>query len=120
MRYVLLALTLAATAARAEWQPPTMAETTLLIAAQTSSVLDMLQTLDIKRHPEQLYEINPLLGEHPSDARVLTYFAASAVIKTAAWYALPRGWRNIVPLLNLAVEIPLIAHNANVGLQIRF
>src|SRR6266851_1614507 len=112
-------LALAATAARAEWQPPTTAETTLLIAAQTSSVLDMLQTLDIKRHPGS-YEMNPILGSHPSDARVLTYFATSAVIKTAAWYALPRGWRNIVPVLNLAVEIPLIAHNANVGLEIRF
>ncbi len=116
---VLVALALAATSARAEWEPPTTAETTFLIVAQASSVLDMLQTLDIKRHPGE-YERNPIIGEHPSDARVLTYFAVSGVIKTAAWYLLPRGWRNIVPVVNLAVELPLIAHNANIGLEIRF
>lgn len=36
-------------------------------------VLDCLQTLDIKNHPN-IFEINKILGPHPSDKKIIVYF----------------------------------------------
>jgi hypothetical protein len=130
---VVAALLLCAGAAHAERPPPTWYETSLLVAAEASLAADMLQTLDIKRHSDVswnyygtlltrpgLWETNPILGQHPSDAKVAVYFAGAALATGAAWYALPSRWRMLVPLGVLALQIPQLVRNGNCGLSIRF
>jgi hypothetical protein len=133
-RCLALLLLVAAGAARAERLPPTWYETSLLVAAEASLAADMLQTLDIKRHPTygpeysgptvwpepyNLHEINPVLGPHPSDATIVAYFAGSGLLTAGAWYVLPARWRFIVPVAVLAVEVPMIGHNMHIGLKMR-
>jgi hypothetical protein len=106
--------------------------TSLLVAAETSLAIDMMQTLDIRHHPTygpeyagpttppyNLHEINPILGAHPSDAKIVVYFAATSLLTAGSYYALPPRWRPLVPLAVLILEIPMIAHNAKFGLTLR-
>lgn len=48
--------------------------TKLEIAYQVVAAVDALQTLDLRY--SNCHEANPLLGAHPSDAKVLAFFAA--------------------------------------------
>ena len=109
-----------ASAVRAEEpRKPTPAEWALLGAAEGLIVVDMLQTLDLKRHPGA-YEVNPLLGSHPSDARVIVTGVAAGTATAALWYALPSRIRWIVPLFVGIGEGFVIASNAQAGMTIRF
>lgn len=111
---------------------PAWLDTTALVAAEASLAVDMLQTLDIKRHPDRTFqyygttlvqpgmtETNPILGEHPSDAKVCAYFAGTMLLTGAAWYALPPRLRFLAPLAALILEVPQIGRNAGAGLSIR-
>src|SRR4051812_21600585 len=94
---VLLVLTCAlAPSARAA--RPSALETAGLLAAETSLVMDALQTLDIKNHAAFI-EKNPILGMAPSDGAVVAYFAGTMVATAALWYVLPSKVRYLVPVL---------------------
>lgn len=110
---MLLALLLAAA-----WAPPTPVETTLFIAAEALIVVDTLQSLDIKRHHD-LYELNPLLGEHPSDARFIGTSAVVGLAVAAGWWFLPSPWRDVVTVPVIFIEVPNTIRNAYMGLSIR-
>jgi hypothetical protein len=51
------------------------------------------------------WEGNPVLGKHPGATTVDVYFAATAVVNAAIWYALPRKWRSAIPALLTASQI---------------
>lgn len=103
-------------------------DASLLVAAEAALAVDMLQTLDIKNHPwrswyyqgtvllQETRESNPLLGPHPSDAKVIAYFAGCGTATYLAWRWLPRPWRTLLPVALLAVEVPLLASNARNGM----
>ena len=74
---------------------------------QSLHVADTLQTLQIARHPESYYEaINPIMGHHPSQGRVLAVMASEAVLHglvtqsivdqpiwaQRSWQAVSIGW----------------------------
>jgi hypothetical protein len=102
-----------------KWEAPATAETALLVAAQALIVADALQTLDVKNHPD-LREMNPLLGSHPSDARILG-MAAGAMLGTAvAWYLLPSPWRDVLTIGIVGYELPNTIRNAALGCRIGF
>lgn len=109
-----LLLALAAPAARAD-----ALDVGLLVAAESSLAVDMLQTLDIKRHPGH-FETNPILGRHPSDPAVIGYFAACGAATYLAWRELPRPWRLLLPLAVIAVQVPQVSRNARAGIVVRF
>ncbi len=102
-----------------KWEPPAASETALLFAAETLIVIDALQTLDVKNHPE-LYEMNALLGAHPSDARILGMSAAAMVGTAIGWYLLPSPWRNVLTGGITLYEVPNTAKNAMLGCRISF
>lgn len=52
----------------------------LLTAGATLHILDWQQTRYISGHPNEFYEINPLLGKHPSQARVNQYMLGTLVL----------------------------------------
>ena len=109
----LLAL-LTPVAARAEWRPPTSGETALFVASQVAVLADIRTTLDIKNHPGG-FEKNPVLGRHPSDAKILALGGLSMAVQAAAWYALPSPWRNVLSGVMLTVEIGMVANNVSGG-----
>jgi hypothetical protein len=91
---------------------------------QGAAFADMLTTLDIARHPN-LVEENPLMGQHPSDGRVLGYFAATGVLHYLVTRELVR--ENVpAPIvqtweaLGIGLEVGMVAHNYSLGLRARF
>lgn len=134
---LLLALATVALPARAEWQPPNAGDVALLAASGVLTAVDFEQTLDIKNHnaewcKEQVFdrpgascavqhEGNPILGQHPTDARIRGYFAVSALLHVALWLALPNStWRRGLSALTITFEGFTDLHNASVGLQVKF
>lgn len=83
-------------------------------------VLDYRQTLDIKNHPD-MYEMNPLLGEHPGDSRIGRHFVTVGIVHaTVAWF-LPRPYKTWWQNIGLVDEAFTVARNHfHVGLQVRF
>ena len=91
---------------------------------QGAAFADMLTTLDISRHPN-LVEENPLMGQHPSDGRVLGYFAATGVLHYLVTRELVR--ENVpAPIvqtweaLGIGLEVGMVAHNYSIGLRANF
>ena len=91
---------------------------------QGAAFADMLTTLDISRHPN-LVEENPLMGQHPSDGKVLGYFAATGVLHYLVTRELVR--ENVpAPIvqtweaLGIGLEVGMVAHNYSIGLRARF
>lgn len=115
-------LLLCSTSAKAvewNWSAPTKVETLQIVTVESLILIDVLQTLDLKRHPTAS-EVNPLLGEHPSDARLIMSAAVAGSATFAAWYVLPSRIRWIVPLLVGTGEILAISGNVSAGMKIRF
>lgn len=91
---------------------------------QSAAFADMLTTLDIAKHPE-LHETNAILGEHPSDGKVIGYFAATGLLHWALTRELVREhvpspivqtWEGA----SIALEVGMVAHNYSIGLRARF
>jgi hypothetical protein len=77
------------------------------------------QTLDIKNHPD-LYERNPFLGKHPSDARVRNYHIVAGLAHVGMTRLLPREYRPYWQWGTLILEIGLVERNHRLGLRLDF
>lgn len=91
-------------------------------------VADALQTLDIKNH-KSMYETNPILGKHPSDAEVMGYFIGTFAIHSVVAYYLPdllfkpktaSLFRKGIITLSIGVESAVIHHNYQMGIKVKF
>ncbi len=98
---------------------PVDRDLSLFLAAQSTLLLDMAQTLEIARSPS-LEETNPLLGERPSDGAVLAYFGSVATAHAATYLLLDGRWANLVSRAILFVQVPAIDHNTRLGVRISF
>lgn len=87
----------------------------LIIAVLITLLIDCRQTLRIKYRPD-MWEINPLLGEHPTDAFIICYFIFCAVFFTASILVMPAiyglGWAGGW----FWIEAFVVWHNYNKGL----
>ena len=100
-------------------QKPTATEIGLLVAANLTILADASLTLDIKNHPD-LHESNPLLGQNPSDAKIIFVGGFGAVAGTTlVWFLLPPPWRAYFSVFVLAVELHATFLNMNQGLRFR-
>jgi hypothetical protein len=84
---------------------------------------DMMTTADIKN--TNLVETNPILGAHPSDAKIAAYGLAAAGLHAAITYEMvsndvPRGIITAWELVSIGVETGYVAHNYRLGLRIKF
>jgi hypothetical protein len=89
-----------------------------------SLAADMLTTADIKNHPN-LIETNPILGQHPSDAKIAVYAASAALLHAAVTYELvsqdvPKPVIRAWEYLSIGVEAGFVAHNYSIGLRMKF
>jgi len=96
-----------------DWQYPAI--------ATVVSLYDCLQTIEIANNPNKWYEINPKLGDHPSEFDVKQYFAVCTAINLCTWYALDNlGYHNAAKYLELGIigfEAILIGNNLSIGLR---
>ncbi|HWP35123.1 MAG TPA: hypothetical protein VNM66_05955 [Thermodesulfobacteriota bacterium] len=91
----------------------------LFVAAQATVAVDMAQTLRIRDTPG-LRETNPLLGPRPADGEILALFGARLAFNTLAYVLLPRPWADALSVVTISIQVPVIIHNANLGLTVRF
>ena len=83
-------------------------------------VLDAVQTMQISRHPDQFRETNPLLGSHPSDARIIgTKLLFSGALTWALWDSSHQTRKLSLGTLD-AFYIGVVDHNYRVGIRIGF
>jgi hypothetical protein len=106
-----LALLLTASAAQAnEGNAWTASDTILEVTFVAVLAVDMSQTLWFTRHT-RLEESNPIMGTHPSTARILTYNAACAATHATIAYLLPKPYRTIWQATWIAVEAQSVGWN---------
>ena len=92
----------------------------LAAAALTVDTIDWLQTRYIADHPNKFYELNPIIGRHPSTEKVNTYFISTILIGAGIAYVLPSKWRKVWLGSCTAIELGVTAHNFDVGIGLRF
>lgn len=116
--FLMAIILLAATAARAdfpEWAPPSNGEIAALVATETLIAIDMAQTLKWQRtrQPGDYgCENNPLLGCHPSPAKIIGMISAGAVLTAVVWYIAPPKVRYIVTGIVGTGELLAVTNNA--------
>ena len=123
MKKLILALMLVlnSQASNAEFSDWSQEDKVLGIAAAAVTAVDMLQTLDIKRHrAEGIRETNPILGDHPSDAKVLGYFASAAIAGYLIMDNTPPRWRKWFATGVILVEADVVNKNYRLGLRVGF
>ena len=92
----------------------------LAAAALTLSTVDWMQTRNIANHPNEFYELNPIIGKHPSTEKVNTYFISMIIVGAGIAYALPSRWRKVWLGSCTALELGVTAHNFDIGIGLRF
>ena len=90
----------------------------VFMAAQA---VDMLTTLDIKNHPN-LRETNIILGEHPSDGKIIGWFALTTLAHSAITYELvdndvPKSIVRAWEYVSIGYESYYGIHNLHLGLH---
>lgn len=83
-------------------------------------VADWGQTRHIAKNPGEYYEVNPLLGDHPSVRRVDTYMAVSAITHTAIAYCLSPDWRRRFQQVTVGIKAGVVGYNYSIGLKMDF
>jgi hypothetical protein len=82
--------------------------------------IDWAQTRTIARNPDRWYEVNPILGEHPSVGRVDGYFAVMALAHIAVSNALPTRYRTAWQYVSIGFEAGVAGHNLSLGIGVKF
>lgn len=67
----------------------------LICTTMATAALDYSQTMHIARNPQDHWEYNPLLGEHPSPGKVRAAFFIGAAVKIIVAELLPSKYRKI-------------------------
>lgn len=117
MRKAILIILLIPTLANAEW---TKEDTYYQGAVIGALLTDMAQTLYIADNPDRYYEMNPLIGEHPSKEKVVSYFMGGIIAHTAIAMALPPKLRRIWQCVFIVAEAGVIYRNFSIGTKIEF
>ena len=81
--------------------------------------IDMLQTLEIANN-DKYYETNKILGKHPSEAEVVTYFIARGFAHYQATRMIPQRYRNFFHGYNVVYNYNVIRDNHQLGIRIDF
>lgn len=84
-----------------------------------ATALDWKQTLDIKKHPN-LYEQNSIMGRHPSDATINTYFVSTIVLHALVADQLHGKWRTAWQATWIGLEIGTVQRNYALGIRLNF
>jgi hypothetical protein len=97
----------------------TTADTQRELVFAALMVADVAQTHDIARHPN-MEEANPILGKHPSNAKINVYFAASMVSQYLIAQALPEDYRHAWQYAGIGFEFAIVQNNYKLGIRADF
>ena len=100
-----------------EW---TTGDTYREVTAFVLRSIDWKTTLDIARRPQEFSELNPLLGHHPSEGKVNTYFLITSLIHPVISYYLPKDYRIAFQYISIGVSGTAGLTNLWSGLQIKY
>lgn len=92
----------------------------LEVGYQLLHVIDWGQTRQIAKQPDKYYEMNPILGEHPSVGRVDAYMALSGLLHVGVTHFLPKEYRPWFQGITIVIKGGLVAHNFSIGLGVSF
>ena len=95
----------------------TRADTAREIVYQSLAAIDWMQTQDIARH-YGYHETNIILGKHPNNARINTYFALTGIAHYAVATMLPEKYRAPFQYISIGVEVGAVYNNWSVGLHL--
>lgn len=88
----------------------------LLVVAIVLQCIDLAQTTTIARNPAQWYETNPLMGTHPSVARVRATMASATAVQTVC-VLLPDLWIGLtVASVWTLIELRFVWNNHSLGI----
>ena len=79
----------------------------------------MLQTLEIANN-DNYYETNPILGKHPSEFQVITYFITRAFTLSELTKMTSQKYRGFVHAFNIAYNYDTVRKNHSIGIRIGF
>ena len=79
----------------------------------------MLQTLEIANN-DDYYETNPILGKHPSELEVITYFVARAFTLSELTKMTPQKYRGFTHAFNIVYNFDIVRKNHSIGIRIGF
>ena len=89
-------------------------------AATALTLIDWRQTLYIEENPDKYFETNFILGKHPSEGRINTYFALVTGGKIlATHYLIPTEWREWWLGANIVIEGYYVHGNFKIGVKIK-
>lgn len=83
-------------------------------------IVDGAQTSYASHHPDEFREANPVLGSHPSDAKIILF--KSALVGGVYWLVKdvdPTQRKIVLGILDL-LYVSVTAHNAAIGVKIGF
>jgi hypothetical protein len=81
--------------------------------------IDMLQTLEIANN-DAYYETNPILGKHPSETAVVTYFITRGFAHYHVTKMIPQKYRRFWHGYNVIYNYDVIRDNHELGIRINF
>ena len=84
-----------------------------------AKVLNMTLHLEIANN-DDYYEKNPILGKHPSETQVITYFIARGFAHYHATNMIPQKYRNLFHGYNIIYNYNVIKDNHELGIRIDF
>lgn len=88
-------------------------------AFDTELFLDYKQSIQIKDHPG-MYEVNPLIGSHPTDAHYRNYFITASLLHLGITELMPEKYRTAWQTGGIIVEGIQLGKNKQLGLTIKF
>ena len=68
----------------------------------------------------RFYEVNPLLGERPSDARLFALAGSAALLHVVIAHIIPSDYRGGWQASGLALEMMVVGRNFHAGARLRF
>ena len=92
----------------------------LAATMSTLLVVDWGQTINSARNPAAYQEINPILGLHPSEQSIHTYMGTALIGALTISHFLPSKYRALFMGSVIALELPYVYNNYQIGLRMQF
>lgn len=118
MKYIILLLIIVLlTGCASNWSK---ADTNRQIVVTGLHLIDWAQTRQIASEPDKYYEINPIMGKHPSKTTVDLYMATSLGGQYLVSNLLKPEYRKFWQYMWIGVKTGCVANNFNLGLTGKF
>lgn len=98
----------------------TKSDVALMSTYSVLHIIDWGQTRYISHNGDRYYEMNPILGKHPSTDKVDAYMISTFLGMWALAYVIPEPYKKFFIGSGIVLEGGLAIHNNNIGIKIDF